>query len=118
MVAAAVKVYGEGKKELSKDQFATLLVDILTDISDRLASNPVVLASSATVCNGSKLKKVGGTFVSSEPAWSTCTPISSCILGVIFHENIGHSFSSYSLLPSFFFFLDAFLFFSAPALVQ
>ena len=75
MVEAAVKVYGGGKRELSKDQFATLLVDILTDISDRLASNPVVLTSSATVCNGSKLRKVRGTFVSNGPAWNPCGSI-------------------------------------------
>lgn len=58
MVSAAVKVYGEGKQELSKEQFSLLLKDILTDIADRLEANPIVLASSTTVFNGSKLKKV------------------------------------------------------------
>ncbi|CAI5947469.1 unnamed protein product [Closterium sp. NIES-64] len=58
VVADVVAEYGHGKRELSRGDFSALLRDMLGDVAARLEEHPVLLGHSATVLNGSRLRKL------------------------------------------------------------
>ncbi|CAI7781628.1 unnamed protein product [Closterium sp. NIES-53] len=58
VVADVVAEYGQGKRELSRGDFSALLRDMLGDVAARLEEHPVVVGHSATVLNGSRLRKL------------------------------------------------------------
>ncbi|GJP30394.1 hypothetical protein CLOM_g1032 [Closterium sp. NIES-68] len=58
VVADVVAEYGQGKRELSRADFSALLRDMLGDVAARLEQHPVVVGHTATVLNGSRLRKL------------------------------------------------------------
>jgi hypothetical protein len=58
LVSKLIAKYGQGTEELGQAQFAALLQDVLQEMAESLAENPITIKRDVKLLNGSHLRKV------------------------------------------------------------